>query len=223
MQRNVFVSKDMEWGSPSSSCEDSECPSRPRLRRMDALNPMSPISCHPEVSHNSFTSLGVLRNTFFFNFFYSKLKPPQNWSHQQYYLCIRGLVCLIRLCHRSLKKPHKWAIPFHWVTCCFIVMKRGVVVYFELNPYIQKLLEIPTVCIHASAHGAHALPTELNGSPIHLFNQQNRELVYLVCSGMKKSVSEDLSSLIKISSQRLRSAPLRKIHTFILYPSISST
>uniref|UniRef100_A0A671TFA6 Caspase recruitment domain family member 14 n=1 Tax=Sparus aurata TaxID=8175 RepID=A0A671TFA6_SPAAU len=40
MQRNVFVSKDMDWGSPSSSCEDSECPSRPRLRRMDALNPI---------------------------------------------------------------------------------------------------------------------------------------------------------------------------------------
>lgn len=39
----------------------------------------------------------------------------------------------------------------------------------------------------------------------------------------KKSVSEDLSPLIKISSQRLRSAPLKKIHTFILYPSISST
>lgn len=103
MQCNVFVSKDMDWGSPSSSCEDSECPSRPRLRRMDALNPMSPISCHPEVSHNHFTCLGVLSNTFLTLTKYSKLKPPLNWSHQQYYLCIRSLMCLIPLCHGSLK------------------------------------------------------------------------------------------------------------------------
>ncbi|XP_036972222.1 caspase recruitment domain-containing protein 14 isoform X1 [Acanthopagrus latus] len=39
---------DMDWESPRSSCEDSKFPSRPRLRRMDALNPMSPSSCHPE-------------------------------------------------------------------------------------------------------------------------------------------------------------------------------
>ncbi len=48
---SVFLSKEikMDWESPSSSCEESPSPTRRRLCRMDALNPMSQSSCNSEV------------------------------------------------------------------------------------------------------------------------------------------------------------------------------
>ena len=46
-----------------------------------------------------------------------------------------------------------------------------------------------------------------------LFSHENKKFVYLVCLDIKKSFNEDLSSLIKISSTKLHSAPLNTYNT----------
>lgn len=56
-----FLSKEVEvnWESPRSSLGESQTPTRRRLRRMDAVNPMLLSSFNSEVSH-SFSLVLVL-------------------------------------------------------------------------------------------------------------------------------------------------------------------
>ncbi|XP_041789301.1 caspase recruitment domain-containing protein 14 [Chelmon rostratus] len=47
-QRQSCDESEVDWESPRSSCEESPFPTRRRLRRMDAVNPMSLSSCNLE-------------------------------------------------------------------------------------------------------------------------------------------------------------------------------
>ncbi|XP_026160270.1 caspase recruitment domain-containing protein 14 [Mastacembelus armatus] len=60
-EQQSFDDNDVDWGSPRSSSDDFPLRNRRRLRRMDAVNPMSLTSCHSQ-SENAAASSVRSRN-----------------------------------------------------------------------------------------------------------------------------------------------------------------